>query len=131
MLNPDARIADLIRLGFSQAVIDLSSGRKPHPLFAFCCNDPHYIYHGGTTPFDLTIVPIWEDGTVLTAVLENGGAVEIIQFSLEEPDEYWVVAHTEQGLWAYLFGGMLDGWAGVEQDVAMVNEAARPWSTSA
>ncbi len=125
MLNPETRIAELASLGFSQSVLEMSTERKPHHLFEGLCSDPYYIYHGGTTPFDLPVVPMWEDGMMLTAAWEFEGIKEIIQFSLESPDEYSVIAYTEQGLWADFFASMIDdGWAGIERDIKLVREAA-------
>ena len=110
MLNPKTRISELSRLGFSQPILELSSGRKPHRIFEDICNNPYYIYHGGATPFNFPIIPIWEEGMMLTAVLESQDRNEIIEFSLESPDEYDIIAYNEQGLWANLFISLIDGW---------------------
>jgi hypothetical protein len=124
MLNPKTRISDLSRLGFSPPILELSSGRKPHPIFEDICNDPYYIYHGGTTPFNLTIIPIWEEGMTLTAVLENQERNEIIEFSLESPDEFTAIAYCEQGLWANLFASFIDDWKRPEYNLDTVKDAA-------
>jgi hypothetical protein len=124
MLNPETRISELSRLGFSQPVLELSAGGKPHPIFEDICNNPYYFYHGGSTPFNLPIIPIWEEGMMQTAVLETQDRNEIIEFSLESPDEYEVIAYNEQGLWANLFASFIDNWVRPEYDLSIVKEAA-------
>jgi hypothetical protein len=125
MLNPETRIADLARLGFSTPLLELSAGRTPHPLFQNICNDPYYIYHGGSSPSGLRIVPIWEEGMLLTAASEIETGLQVIRFSLELPNAYWVIARSEQGLWADLFASLVDGWSRSEADPDEVAEAAR------
>ncbi len=125
MLNPETRIADLTRLGFSTPLLELSAGRTPHPLFQHICNDPYYIYHGGSSPSGLQVVPIWEEGMLLTAASETRNGLQIIRFSLELPNAYWVIARSEQGLWADLFASLVDGWSRSEADPDEVEEAAK------
>ena len=124
MLNPATRIFDLTRLGFSTSILELSAGRKPHPLFQNICNDPYYIYRGGSSPSGLLIVPIWEDGMEVTAALETQGKLQVIRFNLELPNAYSVIAGSEQGLWADLFASLLDGWSRSEADPDAVAEDA-------
>jgi hypothetical protein len=125
MLNPETRIVDLTRLGFSTPILELSIGRKPHPVFQNICNDPYYIYHGGSSPLGLQIVPIWEEGMLLTAASETETGLQIIRFSLELPNAYSVIAHSEQGLWADLFASLVDGWSRSEEDLDEVKAAAK------
>lgn len=124
MLNSKTRISDLSRLGFSSPILELSSGRKPHQIFEHICNDPYYIYYGGTIPFNLTIIPIWEEGMILTAVLERQERNEIIEFSLENPDQFEIIAYSEQGLWANLFASFIDDWKRPQYDLDIVKAAA-------
>ena len=125
MLNPDTRIFDLTRLGFSTSILELSAGRKPHSLFQNVCNDPYYIYRGGSSPSGLLIVPIWEDGMEVTAALETQGKLQVIRFNLELPNAYSVIAGSEQGLWADLFASLVDGWSRSQADPDAVAEAAK------
>jgi hypothetical protein len=125
MLNPETRIAELTRLGFSTPLLELSAGRKPHSLFQNICNDPWYIYHGGRGPPGLELVPIWEEGTVVTAALETETGLQIVRFDLELPNAYSVIARSEQGLWADVFVSLLDGWSRSEADPDEVAEAAK------
>ncbi|MEP6901887.1 MAG: hypothetical protein ABJA66_09060 [Actinomycetota bacterium] len=125
MLNPETRISELSRLGFSQPILELSSGRKPHPIFEDTCNDPYYIYlEGSFIPFDLRVIPLWEAGIKQTAVWEKQDRIEIIEFSLESPEEYEVIAYSEQGLWAYMFAYFIDDWVIKAIDMNLVIEAA-------
>jgi hypothetical protein len=125
MLNPKTRILDLTRLGFSTPILELSAGRTPHPLFQNVCNERYYIYHGGSSPLGLQIVPIWEEGMLLTAASETESGLQIIRFSLELPNGYWLVACSEQGLWADLFASLVDGWSRPEEDLDEVKSAAK------
>lgn len=125
MPNPETRILDLTRLGFSTPILELSAGRTPHPLFQTICNDPYYIDHGGSSPPGLLIVSIWEEGMLVTAASETENKLQIIRFSLERPQAYSVIARSEQGLWADLFASLIDGWSRSQADPDAVAEAAK------
>lgn len=125
MLNPETRITELSRLGFSQPILELSSGRKPHSIFDDVCNDPFYIYEGGTTPFEMEVIPIWENGMVLTAAIEKPNGTEIVEYNLEAPEEYEIIAYSEQGLWANLFASFVDGWSREESSLNDIEEASQ------
>jgi hypothetical protein len=61
-------------------------GGSLHPLLANY-RDPHYIFHSWETIGYSDIVPIWEEGMVLTAYdRERKG---FVRFSLEAPKEEW------------------------------------------
>src|SRR5215218_3477542 len=111
MSTRDDRLRELSRLGFSKAVLDLSAGIMVTPLLRDICHEPYYIYQGGTTPSDLELTPIWQDTMMLTAVWVNMGRTEIIEYSLEAPEEFDVIAFTEQGLWAHVFANWAEAWA--------------------
>jgi hypothetical protein len=125
MLDPETRIPDLRRLGFSQSILDLSQGRIPHEFFEDKLQDPYYIYHAGTTPFDWQVIPIWEESTTATAVVETPDIIQIIEFSLECPEECELVAHSEQGLWAHFFASCMDDQTRPASSMKTVREAAQ------
>lgn len=124
MSNQKTRLEDLRALGFSEAMIAVASGAKPHSVFNDCCNAPHYIYHGGRGPKGMTIIPIWEEGMIVVAATGTKDRIKVIRFSLESPEDYTVWACSERGLWAELFASMLDDWYRPQKKLADVREAA-------
>ena len=62
---------------------------------------------------------------LLTAAFETENGLQIIRLSLELPNAYWVIARSEQGLWADLFASLVDGWSRAEEDLDEVKAAAK------
>ena len=102
---PEAeRIATLRRWGISEPVIRLSCGERLHDLFRISCHGPpYYVYHEAEVPDGPPFAPFWEFAEGVTGVWRQGGGLEFIAFDVEGPEEYWVLAHTEQGFLAGLF----------------------------
>jgi hypothetical protein len=48
-------------------------------------------------------VPRWECCDSVTGVWERGGRLDFLEYSIEDPEGYRVISHTEQGLLADLF----------------------------
>lgn len=103
------RIAELKALGISDGVIKLCR-RQKQEAFRFRCRPSYYIYHGGTIPIGPRIVPMWEEGTSQTVVRRSQDSLEFIHYSLEDPDEWEIVAYSEQGLLAYRFLPIVDAY---------------------
>src|SRR5438045_9725621 len=62
------------------------------------------IYACAGAPAGNPLVPMWEDrGGGVTAVRLGETGLEFVEFSIEAPEEYRIVARTEQGLLAHLF----------------------------
>ena len=98
------RTDNLRRLALSEALIRQSCGDHVHPLFQFRCpGPPFYSYHGAGSPGGPPLVPLWDCGDSVTGVWVRDGRLEFIEFSIEGHEEYTVLAHTEQGLWATVF----------------------------
>ena len=103
------RLDTLRRLGLSDPLVRLSAGEELHPVFAFRCQGPPgRAYHGAGVPDGPPLAPLWDCGDTVTGVWEQGGRPEFIGFSVEAPDEYWVLAATEQGLWATVFADLFE-----------------------
>jgi len=98
------RLEALRRLGISQAVIELAAGRNRRAAFDYHCQPPYMIYGCIVVPAGDPLVPLWEDrGGGVTAVRPGETGLEFVEFSVETPENYRIVARTEQGLLAQLF----------------------------
>ncbi|MDB5307172.1 MAG: hypothetical protein JWO38_1374 [Gemmataceae bacterium] len=103
------RLDVLRRLGLSDPLVRQSSGEQLHPLFWFRCQGPPwYSYHGAGCPEGPPLMPLWDKGDTVTAAWVKDGRLEFIEFGIEWSDEYVVLAHTEQGLWATVFVLLLE-----------------------
>jgi hypothetical protein len=100
----EKRLDILRQIGLSAALVRLASGELLHPLFQFRCQSPPYFsYHGAGCPAGPLLVPLWDCGDAVVSVWVRDSRPEFITFSIEDPDTYAVLAHTEQGLWATVF----------------------------
>jgi hypothetical protein len=101
----DQRIAELRRLGASEALVRLSSGEAVHQMFRSCLGPPYYVYHMAGTPAGPPLVPLWDCNDTVFGVWERPDGPEFIEFSIEAEDEheYTSLARTEQGFWATQF----------------------------
>lgn len=99
----DQRVATLRRLGISEPVIGLSCGENIHDLFSISCEGPPwYVYHSAEVPGGPPFVPLWEFAEGVTGVWVRDGRLEFIEFDVEAPEEFWVLARSEQGFLASL-----------------------------
>lgn len=97
------RVATLRRLGISEPVVRLSCGEKIHDLFGISCDGPPWeVYHNAEVPDGPPLVPLWEFAEGVTGLWEKAGRLEFIEFDVEAPDEFWVLARSEQGFLASL-----------------------------
>ena len=102
----ERRIAELRRLGVSEALMRLSRGDCVHELFRdTCLGPPYYVYHGAGVPAGPPLVPLWDRSLndVVVGIWERPDGLEFIEFSIEANDEYTPLARTEQGFWATPF----------------------------
>jgi hypothetical protein len=112
------RVATLRHWGISEPVIRLACGEALHDLFGRACEGPPWFvyqpellsYAGRPLPINRgaevfagpPFAPLWEyDGTV-TGVRQEGGRLEFLEFGLQSAEEFWVLAHTEQGFLSVL-----------------------------
>jgi hypothetical protein len=111
------RVSFLHRLRLSDVLIQQSSGSSIDPLLAFRCKSPPFFsYHGARCPEGPMLAPLWDCGNTVTAVWLRDGRPEFIEFDIEMPHEYRVIAHTEQGLWATVFVNLFEDNDELERD---------------
>lgn len=102
----DQRIAELRRLGVSEALVRLASGDRVHETFRnSCLGPPHHPYHLAPPPPGPPFVPLWDNQDGVVGVWERSDGLEFIEYDIEaeDPDEYTPLAHTEQGFWVTQF----------------------------
>jgi hypothetical protein len=117
VIPEDQRLTGLREIGVSEAVIRLSAGEVIHELFGFRCRTPpFFVYHGANPPDGPMFAPLWDCCDIATGVWEREGQLEFLEFSIEEADEYRVLAHTEQGLLASLFVSLYEDRDDLELD---------------
>ena len=103
------RMDGLRRLGLSEALVRQSAGESLDPLFSFRCQGPpHFSYHGAGCPDGPPLLPLWDCCDSVTGVRASDRRLEFIEFSIESSEEYTVLAHTEQGLWATVFVNLFE-----------------------
>jgi hypothetical protein len=116
LVNEGDRLDALRRLGLSPAVVELARGRNQGTAFWFHCAEPYMPFaEGARNPEGPKLVPLWACGDTVTAGRERDGRLEFIEYSMEAPEEYEVIAHTEQGLLATLFISMYEGQQGEDE----------------
>ncbi|WP_303749647.1 hypothetical protein [Stenotrophomonas pigmentata] len=104
VIERDARLTELRRLGLSKALIQLAAGECLHRVFKdVCLGPPHYVYHRAKVPAGPALVPLWERDMMVAGVWLKPGGVEFIEFSAELPEGLRRLAGTEQGFWATRF----------------------------
>jgi hypothetical protein len=104
VVSEDRRLPELRRLGLSDALIRQSAGEQLHDLLWFRCKGPPwYVYHGAGFPDGPPLLPLWDCCDSVTGLWDQADRMEFLEFSIECPEEYTILAHTEQGLWATVF----------------------------
>jgi hypothetical protein len=105
----DQRLDVLRRLGLSEPLLRLSAGERLDPLFEYRCQGPPWFsYHHAGCPSGPPVAPLWDCGNSVTGVWVKEGQLEFVEFSIEDYEEYTVLAHTEQGLWATVFADLFE-----------------------
>lgn len=103
------RMAQLQRLGLSQALVRLAAGDCVHEVFrGHCLGPPFRVYHGARVPEGPLLVPLWEQDGRVCGVWEVDGGLAFVEFSIELPDAFELVARTEQGFWATRFDFLVE-----------------------
>jgi hypothetical protein len=102
------RVTALRQLGISEPIIRLSCGEHIHNLFSISCEGPPwYVYHNAEVAKGPLFIPLWEFAESVTGRWACDGRLVFIEFDVEAPDNYWVMARSEQGfiasllLWQY------------------------------
>jgi hypothetical protein len=104
VVSEDQRVSTLRRLGISEPVIRLSCGEDVHELFSDCCKGPprRIYYRHAEVPSGPPFVPLWDFADGVTGLWVRDGKLEFIKYDIEAADEFWVLAHSEQGFLAAL-----------------------------
>jgi len=112
-------------LGISTAVIELAAGNNRRAAFDYYCTTPYMVYACADAPAGDPLVPMWEDrGGGVTAVRPAETGLEFLEFSVEAPQEYRIVARTEQGLLAHLFITLYEACDEPDAEAALLEDAA-------
>jgi hypothetical protein len=102
----EERVAMLRELGASESLIRLACGEDLHPqLSDGYKGPPWYLYHGEIgAPKGFRFCGLWEFCDRATGVRKRRrGGIEFIRYAFGSPDEYTVLARSEQGFWAVAF----------------------------
>jgi hypothetical protein len=103
---PEAkRVGTLRKWGISEPLIRLSCGEELNELFNDSCQGPPwYVYRGSVAPpRGPALAVLWEWCESVTGVWRRKAGLEFIKFGFGWPEEYEVLARTEQGFWATQF----------------------------
>lgn len=104
VIAKDLRMAALQGLGVSVPLRRLAAGECIHEAFrGHCLGPPFYAYHRAGVPAGPPLIPLWDSGDTVFGVWEKADGLEFIEFSIEAPEEFELVARTEQGFWATRF----------------------------
>jgi hypothetical protein len=76
--------------------MQIFDGQMPHPALCDICASPFYIYARGTKLPSCDLVPLWENGVVVTALQAEANSSRVIQFSLEQPNSVEMLGPTFQ-----------------------------------
>jgi hypothetical protein len=117
VVSEKRRVATLRQWGISEPLIRLSCGEVLHDQFSIICiGPPWYAYHGSVDPPDgPPLAPLWEWSERVTGVWRRDGGLEFIRFGFGCPEEYEVLARTEQGFWATQFDFLYESEAPLEE----------------
>ncbi|MCT8173482.1 hypothetical protein [Variovorax sp. CY25R-8] len=100
----DRRMAALRELGVSEPMQRLAAGECLHEAFRGCClGPPFYVDGGAAVPEGPPLVPLWERDSRVAAVWHQHDGLAFIEFSIEDPGAFEVLARSEQGFWASRF----------------------------
>jgi hypothetical protein len=90
-------------LSLPRIVMHIFDGQVPHPALCDICASPLYVYARGTKLPSCDLIPLWENGVVVTAFQAEANSSRFIQFSLEQPSsvemlELWELEHPDETL---------------------------------
>src|SRR5262245_11976342 len=116
----DDRITTMRGWGLSEPLIRLACGEDVHRQFRVGFQGPPwYIYRSSDRsvrpPRGPRFAPLWEFCERVIGVWQKSGGLEFIRFSFGDPQEYEVLARTEQGFWAVVFDFLYESEAPMEQ----------------
>jgi hypothetical protein len=102
------RLDELRRLGLSDPLVRLAGGELVHPAFdPRFVGPPMYVYgrdeDAVSVPDGPSLVPLWSFADGVQGVWEVGDALQFIDYDIEAPDEFEIIARTEQGFLAWMF----------------------------
>lgn len=99
------RVATLRRLEISDSLVRLSCGELLHEQFNdLCLGPPWYVYNGAVlAPDGPPLAVLWEWSEQVTGVWRRGGRLEFIRYGFGWPEEFEILASSEQGFWATQF----------------------------
>ena len=111
-----SRVPTLREWGISEPLIRLSCGEELHTAISIGCQGPPwYVYHGSVNPpRGPALAVLWEWSEQVTGVWRQKAGLEFIRFGFGCPDEFEVLAHTEQGFWVTQFDFFYESDAQIE-----------------
>lgn len=125
LIPADRRLSMLERLGLSPRLLDLARGRDVPARLAWRCRPIRKVYEDGDdflgeyAPDGPTTLPLWESGTVITAVRRDADGLAFFAYDLEDhPFVVEVLARTERGFWGRLFADLIEAGRGPLDDLA-------------
>jgi len=83
-------------LSLPRIVMHIFDGQVPHPALCDICASPLYVYARGTKLPSCDLIPLWENGVVVTAFQAEANSSRFIQFSLEQPSSVEMLGPTFQ-----------------------------------
>src|SRR5262245_45236011 len=124
----ETRLDELARLGLSRPIIRLAAGERLHRLFdPRFVGPPDYVYgldeDEVSVPDGPPLVPLWSFADGVQGVWEAEGGLEFIDYDIEVPDHFEVVARTEQGFLAWMFITLHEDNFERPRDIARLPEA--------
>ena len=111
------RVSTLRQWGVSEPLTRLSCGEVLHEQFNdSCLGPPWYVYHGSVAaPDGPPLAVLWEWSEQVTGVWQRGGGLEFIRYRFGWPEEFEVLARTEQGFWSTQFDFLYECEAPVDE----------------
>jgi hypothetical protein len=102
------RLDELRRLGLSEPLVRLAGGELIHPAFdPRFVGPPMYVYGRDeeevSVPDGPPLVPLWSFADGVQGVWEIEDSLAFIDYDIEAPQHFDIVACTEQGFLAWMF----------------------------
>jgi len=117
------RPAQLERLGLSTGLQALSSGECIDEVFRFqCVGPPLHAYSSAGVPDGPVMTPVWDRDDLVVGVRETPEGLEFVVYGIEAPQNFSVLARTEQGFWVVQFDSLYEADEAIE-DLQRASEA--------